>query len=153
MINLEYLSDAEREKLKKQWQDLVGVSPDQTLGDGLLEELFANQDRSLKDSLQRVSDAVAQRKFLAQSQAHRLESRISEIKVALGQFPFGTCYPHLEARRSHLERQLDALLHDRHGDEVAYWSDLHRLYKELIYLTYKDQTLRAVRRAVGARDP
>ena len=113
-----------------------------------MEELFESQSESLRDRIHLVSASIEERKGLGVRTSHEAQKRREDIEVALQQFPMMTCCPHVERRRSHLERELDELLRDLNQEETSAWKDLHGLYRDMFYLLYKERTLETVRRAV-----
>ena len=143
-----YLPSRERERLKELWTQLAGASAEKGFADGLLEELFESQSESLRDRIHLVSASIEERKGLGVRTSHEAQKRREDIEVALQQFPMMTCCPHVERRRSHLERELDELLRDLNKKETSAWKDLHGLYRDMFYLLYKERTLETVRRAV-----
>jgi hypothetical protein len=144
---MDNLSNPELGKHKELWKDLDSSSSGKDSADGLVEELFAGQGISLKDSVNLLAESIDKRKRLTGEKAKEAQKRRDEIEVALKQFPLGTCYPHVEARRAHLERELHELLRDLKEEDVSAWKDVHGLYKDMIYFVFKYRALDTVKRA------
>ena len=148
VVAMDDLSGEDVERMKKLWKQLEGFSPTEGFADGLLEELFYTQEKSLRDSIRLVSTSINRRRSLAVHKREQAQDRQNQIVVALDLFPMVACYSHLEARRSQRERELDELLRELQHEEVSALEDLHQLYQGLIYLAYKLQTLGTVKKAV-----